>query len=183
LSKKNQVEKITATSLVVGASRIEQAIYLIRDQKVMLDSDLAELYGVTTGNLVKAVKRNIERFPKDFMFKLTDPEFKSLLFQIGISKGRGGRRSQPYVFTEYGVAMLSSVLRSDRAIQVNIEIMRAFGRLRNILASNKALASRIADLEKKHEGHDQAIAVLFEEIRHLIEMPEKPKRRMGFHAK
>lgn len=132
---------------------------------VLLDKDLAELYGVTTFNLNKAVKRNIERFPDDFMFRLNDEEFKSLIFQIGISnKGRGGRRYLPYVFTEQGIAMLSSVLNSPRAIQVNIAIMRIFVNIRKLVSSNKVIFSRLNQLEEKYESHDKSIRTIFEVI-------------------
>src|SRR5438270_11850698 len=129
------------TPSVSRPERIEQAIVLIRGQKVLLDRDLAKLYGVTTFNLNKAVKRNIDRFPEDFMFRLTKDEAEALRFQFGMSKptGRGGRRYPPYAFTEQGVAMLSSVLRSPRAVRLNIEIMRAVVRLRQLLASPAAL--------------------------------------------
>ena len=130
---------------IVSPGFIERRIYLIRKQKVMLDSDLAELYGVETFNLNKAVKRNIDRFPDDFMFQLSQEEAESLRFQIGMSKvsGRGGRRYLPYAFTEQGVAMLSSVLNSKRAVQVNIAIMRAFVKLRELLATHKDLAQKL----------------------------------------
>ncbi|MFQ6081941.1 MAG: ORF6N domain-containing protein [Candidatus Aminicenantia bacterium] len=126
---------------------VEKKIYLIRSHKVMLDSDLAELYGVETRVLLQSVKRNISRFPSDFMFQLTVDEFNNLRSQIVTSKSRGGRRYRPYVFTEQGVAMLSSVLRSERAIQVNIQIMRTFVKLRKILASHKELARKLEELE------------------------------------
>jgi len=133
---------------------IERKIYLIRGEKVMLDSDLAVLYEVETFNLNKAVKRNIDRFPEDFMFQLTKEEADSLRFQIGMSKteGRGGRRYLPYVFTEQGVAMLSTVLNSERAVKVNIEIMRTFVRLRQMLASNAELSRKLQALEKKYDS-------------------------------
>jgi len=158
---------------------IERKILLIRGEKVMLDSDLAELYGVETFNLNKAVKRNIDRFPEDFMFQLSKEEADSLRFQIGMSKekGRGGRRYLPYVFTEQGVAMLSSVLNSERAVKVNIEIMRVFVRLRQMLASNAALARKLEALEKKY---DEQFKVVFDAIRELMRPPEKPKRKIGF---
>ncbi|MDD5501574.1 MAG: ORF6N domain-containing protein, partial [Candidatus Omnitrophica bacterium] len=125
---------------LIPADRIEKAILLIRKQKVMLDADLADLYGVQTKFLVRAVKRNVDRFPADFMFQLSKEEFDDLRFHFGTSSDWGGRRYPPYAFTEQGVAMLSSVLRSQRAVQVNIEIMRAFIRLRQMLASNAELA-------------------------------------------
>ncbi|PKM92844.1 MAG: DNA-binding protein [Elusimicrobia bacterium HGW-Elusimicrobia-4] len=159
----------------VPEKRIESKILLIRGQKVMMDSDLAELYGVKTFNLNKAVKRNIDRFPSDFMFRLTKEETNSLTFQIGMSKtkGRGGRRYIPYVFTEQGVAMLSSVLNSKRAIQVNIQIMRAFTKLREILTTHK-------DLQRKIEEHDEQIKYIFKILKQMLTLPETPKRKIGF---
>src|SRR5437899_1038752 len=124
-------------------AKIARLVFFVRGEKVMLDADLARLYGVTTGNLNKAVKRNQARFPEDFMFQLTQKETGSLIFQSGRSKGRGGRRHRPYAFTEQGVAMLSSVLNSERAVQVNIAIMRAFVRLRELLLSNTDLARKL----------------------------------------
>jgi hypothetical protein len=174
--------KTKPTRVSIPAERIERAILLIRGQKVLLDSDLAELYGVTTGNLNKAVKRNLARFPGDFMFQLSAPEAHDLIFQFGISKagGRGGRRTLPYAFTEQGMAMLSSVLNSDRAVAVNIEIMRAFVRLREILASNADLSRRLDELEKKY---DERFRVVFDAIRQLMKPPEGPSRRkIGFRA-
>lgn len=174
-----------AKAELIPAERIEKAILLIREQKVLLDRDLARLYGVTTFNLNKAVKRNLQRFPEDFMFQLTKEEAAGLRFQTGMSKpgGRGGRRYLPYAFSEQGVAMLSSVLRSPRAIDVNIAIMRAFVRLRKIMASHKDLARKLEDLERKLCEHDQKFHVVFEAIRQLMEPPPEPvrKRRIGFH--
>jgi hypothetical protein len=159
------------TSSLIPVERIASRVYLIRGEKVMLDSDLAELYGVMTGNLNKAVSRNIRLFPPDFMFQLTDTEAESLLFQIGTSKiqSRGGRRTPPYAFTEQGVAMLSSILRSDRAADINVAIMRTFVRLRQVLATNK-------DLARKVEEHDQQIAVLFDHVTRLLTPPHPPKK-------
>ncbi len=161
---------------------IEKKIFLIRRHKVMLDSDLAFLYGVTTFNLNKAVKRNIERFPEDFMFQLTKKEWESLRFQFGILKtGRGKHRKYlPYAFTEQGVAMLSSVLRSKRAIQVNIVIMRTFVKIKAILSAHKKVAYKLSELERKIEKHDEEIQSIFEAIRQLIIPPEKPKPKIGF---
>ena len=166
-------------SAVIPCERIERTILVIRGHRVMLDADLAKLYGVTTFNLNKAVKRNSDRFPEDFMFRLSAQESAALTFQIGISKstGRGGRRYAPYAFTEQGVAMLSSVLRSKRAIQVNIAIMRAFVQLREMIGSNKALARRLTDLEKKYDGQ---FRIVFEAIRELMAEPEPKSRRIGF---
>jgi ORF6N domain-containing protein len=138
--------------------------------------------GVETSNLNKAVKRNIGRFPQDFMFQLTDDEAGSLRFQIGISKpkGRGGRRYLPHVFTEQGVAMLSSVLNSDRAIQVNIAIMRAFVQLRVLASSNREVARRLDELEKKYDKHDKQLLMVFDAIRQTMAPPEANKRKIGF---
>lgn len=164
---------------VIPAKQIEQAILVIRGQKVMLDRDLAALYGVETFNLNKAVKRNLERFPSDFMFQLTKEETAGLTFQTGISNtGRGGRRYLPHVFTEQGVAMLSSVLRSKKAATVNIEIMRAFVRLRDILAAHKELAKKLEELESKC---DAQFRVVFDTIKSYIIPPAETKRKpIGF---
>jgi len=164
---------------LVPVERIERQILLIRGQKVLLDSQLAELYGVATGNLVRAMKRNIERFPEDFMFQLSSDEFADLRCHFGISSRWGGRRYPPYAFAEHGVAMLSSVLTSQRAIQVNIEIMRAFSRLRRLLASHEELAAKIARLERKYDGQ---FKVIFEAIRALMEPPDiqQKRTRIGF---
>ncbi len=170
------------SQLAIPSERIEQAILLIRGQKVMLDCDLAELYAVETSNLNKAVKRNLDRFPEDFMFQLTREEWDALRFQIGTSNktARGGRRYFPYAFTEQGVAMLSSVLRSKRAVKVNIEIMRAFVRLRQLMATHADLARKLADLERKY---DKQFQVVFEAIRQLMTPPDPPRRPIiGFQA-
>ena len=167
---------------------IEKKIYLIRGQKVMLASDLASLYGVVTKNLNLQVRRNIQRFPKDFMFQLTKED--NLRLQNATSS-YGGRRYLPYAFTEQGVAMLSSVLNSERAIEVNIAIMRAFVRLREILLTHKDLAVKIEALEAKYKNHDtkfseydEHIAAIFEAIKKLMMPPvEPPKRKIGFHEK
>ncbi|MGZ9148870.1 MAG: ORF6N domain-containing protein [Candidatus Deferrimicrobiaceae bacterium] len=144
----------------------------------MLDADLAELYGVPTYRLNEAVKRNSTRFPDDFMFRMTAEEYISLISQIAISKsGRGGRRKMPYAFTEQGVAMLSSVLNSERAIQVNIAIMRAFVRMRRMLVSHEELARKVEALEKKY---DSRFRMVFDAIRALMEPPKTPRRRIGF---
>ncbi|MBI3332477.1 MAG: ORF6N domain-containing protein [Candidatus Omnitrophica bacterium] len=168
---------------VILTDRIGRQIYLIRGHKVMLDSDLAELYGIPTFRLNEQVRRNTKRFPPDFMFQLTARESKSLRSQFAISKkrGRGGRRYAPLVFTEQGVAMLSSVLNSERAIQVNIVIMRVFVKLKQVFATHRPLARKLAELEHRLEGHDQEIRSLFEAIRELMKPPETPRRRIGFH--
>ncbi len=150
---------------LIPVERIEKLIDLIRGHKVMIDSDLAELYGVTTGALNQALKRNIDRFPEDFAFQLTSEEFAALISQFVISKtGRGGRRKLPYAFTEQGVAMLSSVLRSKRAVQVNIQIMRAFVRMRQLLVSHKDLMEKIQVMEKKY---DKQFKIVFQAIYQL----------------
>jgi hypothetical protein len=159
---------------------IEQAILSIRGQKLMLDSDLARLYGVPTRRLNEQVRRNRDRFPADFMFELTDAETAGLRSQIATSKtARGGRRYAPLAFTEQGGAMLSSVLRSKRAVQVNIEIMRAFVNLRRILATHKDLASKLEALEQKY---DAQFKVMFDAIRNLMAPPPAKRRRIGFHG-
>ncbi|HLA28083.1 MAG: DNA-binding protein [Planctomycetes bacterium RIFCSPLOWO2_12_FULL_50_35] len=149
---------------IIPMERIENRIYLLRGHKVMLSTDLAELYGVEPRVLVQAVKRNIERFPEDFMFQLTKEEFDNLKSQIVTSSWGGLRRATPYAFTEQGVAMLSGVLNSQRAVQVNIEIMRAFVRLRQMLASNAELSRKLDALEKKY---DAQFKVVFDAIREL----------------
>ncbi|MEO8132027.1 MAG: ORF6N domain-containing protein [Bryobacteraceae bacterium] len=172
------------TELAVPIGRIENQIYLIRGEKVMVDADLAELYQVLTKNLNKAVSRNIERFPHDFMFQLTKEEFENLRFQFGTSSsGYGGRRYAPFVFTEHGVAMLSSVLRSARAVEMNILIVRAFIRLRELVAGHKDLADRIEKLETHQTQHASVINILAEEIDNLKMPPAgPPRKRIGFVA-
>jgi hypothetical protein len=167
--------------LAIPDEIITSKIYLIRDKKVMLDEDLAELYGVTTGNLNKAVKRNISRFPDDFMFQITKEEFDILLFQIGISSW-GGRRTPPYAFTEQGVAMLSGVLNSERAIQVNIQIMRVFTRVREILMDNLSIKLEIEQIKKTLMNQDKNIELVFSYLDELIDKNENPKPRktIGF---
>ncbi len=162
---------------LVPVDRIEKIILLLRRQKVMLDADLAGLYGVETKVLVQAVKRNLERFPEDFMFQLSREEYDNLRSQSVTSSDWGGRRYPPYAFTEQGVAMLSSVLRSRRAVQVNIEIMRAFIRLRQMLASHAELARKLDALEKKYDAQFKDV---FEAIRQLMAPPEPKRRAIGF---
>lgn len=172
--------KKKSTSLV-PAERIEKNILSIRGHKVMLDADLADLYGVTTGALNQAVTRNQERFPEDFAFHLTKEEFDNLKSQIVISNSWGGRRKLPRVFTEQGVAMLSSVLRSGRAIEVNIAIMRTFVRLRQLISSNAHLARRLDELERKY---DAGFRDVFDAIRKLMAPPTSTKKKppIGFQA-
>ncbi len=167
----------------IRPEQIEQAILLIRGQRVTLDRDLAALYGVETKTLNKAVRRNLDRFPADFMFQLTAEESESLRFQLGTLK-RGQHSKYPSrVFTQEGVAMLSSVLRGPRAVQVNIAIMRVFVRLRETLALHKELAHKLAELERRIDSHDAGIRRLFEAIHHLTTPPGKPRREIGFHPK
>lgn len=161
----------------IPTERIESRIYLLRGHKVMLSPDLADLYEVEPRALVQAVKRNMERFPEDFMFQLSQEEFDNLKSQIVISSWGGRRRATPYAFTEQGVAMLSSVLRSKRAVMVNVEIMRAFVRLRQMLAANADLASKFAALEKKY---DAQFKVVFDAIRELMAPPAGKKLPIGF---
>ena len=164
------------TKALVPVETIEQKILLIRGQKVMLDRDLAKLYGVPTKSLNLAVKRNLDRFPSDFMFQLTEEEFFNLRFQFETSSW-GGQRYLPYAFTENGVAMLSSVLNSKRAVQVNIQIMRTFTKLREIISANKDLSGRLDELEKKY---DARFRVVFDAIRELTTPPEPKHRKIGF---
>jgi hypothetical protein len=172
--------------------KIAPLVHVLRHEKVLLDSDLAELYGVTTSNMNKAVQRNLDRFPPDFMFQLTESEMEllksqtviakntepNLRFQPGISRSHGGRRYLPYAFTEQGVAMLSSVLRSPRAVEVNIAIMRTFVQLRRLMDSNALLAEKIQSLEAKYAEHDQQFQLVFDAIRHLSlrKMPRRSVR-------
>jgi hypothetical protein len=165
---------------LIPVERIESSILLLRDQKVMLDHDLAVLYGVETKVLVRAVKRNLDRFPDDFMFQLSAEELEHLRRQFGTSSSWGGRRYAPYAFTEQGVAMLSSVLRSPRAVAVNVEIMRAFVRLRRMLASNAALARKLDALEQKYDSQFKAV---FDAIRQLMAPESKARRPIGFHSR
>ena len=157
--------------------RVESGILLIRGLRVMISTHLAELYEVAPKVLVQAVKRNRERFPEDFMFQMTKEEYANLKSHFVTSSWGGIRRARPYAFTEQGVAMLSSVLRSPRAVQVNIAIMRAFVKLRVMLASNRDLARRLDEMEAKYDAH---FKVVFDAIRELMRPPEKPRRRIGF---
>ena len=167
---------------LLPAKHISQKIYFLRGTRVMLDSDLAQLYGVTTKNLNKAVKRNMNRFASDFMFRLRNDESKILRFQSGTSTrtAHGGRRYLPFVFTEQGVAMLSSVLRSERAVQVNIAIMRAFLQIRAMLATHEDLRRKIDEMEKRYDSQFHAV---FATLRQMLETPIPAKRQIGFHVK
>ena len=172
-----------STSRFVPTEFIEQRIFLIRGQKVMLDFHLAELYGVKTKALIQAIKRNPKRFPPEFMFQLTKDEYNALRSQFVTSNmGRGGRRYLPYAFTEHGVAMLSSVLKSERAIAINIVIIKTFVKLRVVVAAHKEIAEKLLALERKVSKHDNDIGILFEAIRRLFQPPEKPKRQIGFRV-
>jgi hypothetical protein len=177
-------EKINETSIILPITPefIERRIHLIRGQKVMLDSDLAELYQVETKSLNKAVSRNIDRFPLDFMFRLTKQELLNLRFQFGTSSW-GGRRYSPYAFTELGVAMLSSVLKSERAVQMNIYVMRAFVKLRELLATHKDLADKIGKLEKEQKQQGADITDITLVVNKLVKAQLKLKDAIGFEIK
>ena len=168
-------------TLLIPEEKIESKIFLVRGKRIMLDKDLAELYDVETRTLIQAVKRNLDRFPEDFMFDLNEKEFENLRSQIVISSW-GGRRHLPHAFTEQGVSMLSSVLNSKRAIQVNIQIMRIFTKFREVIASNKEIMQKLNQLESKVEKHDSEIQSIFEAIRQLISAPEKTKKKIGFYV-
>lgn len=184
------------TPPIVAVDTVSGRIHLVRGQRVMLDADLAELYGVATKVFNQAIKRNIERFPADFMFQLTAEEHDSLRSQIVTSNaidplrsqtvtlktGRGGRRYLPYVFTEHGAIMAASVLNSPQAVEMSVFVVRAFVQLRELLASSRELADRLDDLERKLSTHDQAIAGLIDAIRRLTSVPAKPNRPIGFTA-
>ena len=189
---------------IIPVERIASSVYLFRGQKVLLDFDLAALYGVATKVLNQAVRRNRERLPSDFMFQLTAEEFASLKarFASGTAQGAGnqrvrsnwsqfvtssrryrGKKYRPYAFTEQGIAMLSSVLNSERAVKVNIAIMRAFVKLREALETNRELAQKFAELEQRVGKHDEEISAIIEAIRQLMTPPEKPRREIGFHVR
>jgi len=183
-----ETKEKTASLELIAAPAIEKRIFVIRERQVMLDEDLADLYGVETKVLVQQVKRNAKRFPSDFMFQLTKAEAAALRSQnVTSNKGRGGRRYAPYVFTEQGVAMLSGVLRSDRAIAVNIEIMRAFVELRRVASSYSALAKQLDQLEgemnERLSDHDEQLRQIFDALQQLISSPPQPKRPVGFRIR
>ncbi len=171
----------TNNILVIPDEVILSKIYFVRDQKVMIDSDLAELYGVETRRLNEQVKRNISRFPEDFMFQLSEAEFKNLKSQIATSSW-GGRRKPPYVFTEHGVLMLSSVLNSEKAIKVNIQIMRIFTKVREMLTDNLSIKLEIEEIKKKLQNQDKNIELVFIYLDELIEKQEnpEPRKQIGF---
>ncbi len=165
----------------IPIERVEQAIFVIRGERVIIDSDLAKLYGVTTARLNQQVRRNGERFPADFMFELTKGENESLMLQFATSKGgRGGRRKLPLVFTEHGAIMAANVLNSKRAVKTSVQVVRAFVRLRRMLVSNAELARKLEELEKKY---DAQFKVVFDAIRQLMTPPEPKRKQIGFHAK
>jgi hypothetical protein len=177
MARKKKSRQFTTTA------QIEHSIHVIRGQRVMLDSALAKLYGVPTYRLNEQVSRNKERFPEDFAYQLTQQEFTALISQIAISKvGRGGRRTRPWVFTEQGVAMLSSVLRSPTAVRVNIEIMQTFVRLRRLMATPGELVEQLRKLAETVQLHDDQIKVISDVLQQMLEKPVEPKRRIGFHA-
>ncbi len=178
------MSKLKLPTIKVQEETILEKIYTIRGQKVMLDKDLAEMYGVPTFRLNEAVKRNISRFPDDFMFQLTEIEFKSLISQIAISKnkGRGGTRKLSFVFTEQGVAMLSSVLNSETAIQVNIQIIRLFTKMKQLILDNKDLLMKIEKIEQHLVMHDEEIKTVFAYLKKLLIQEQKPRNPIGFRA-
>lgn len=165
---------------LILSERVESKIFLIRGQKVMLDRDLAELYRIGTRDLNKAVTRNLLRFPEDFMFQLSKREFENLKFQFGTSRW-GGTRKLPRAFTEQGVAMLSSVLRSERAILVNIAIMRAFVKIKQVLATHKEVSRKLKELEGRVDTHDSDIKAIFEAIRKMVEPAPRAGKKIGFN--
>ncbi|MEP6962926.1 MAG: ORF6N domain-containing protein [Acidobacteriota bacterium] len=180
---KRRAAATAVARLPVPLEVIQRRIHKIRGRRVMLDTELAELYKVPTSRLNEAVKRNQKRFPEDFMFQLTADEVESLISQNAIAKGgRGGRRTLPFAFTEHGVAMLSSVLSSQRAIQMNILIIRAFVKIRELLASHRHLAARVEKLEGTQRQHDSIISLLADEIDEMKRIPDAPKRRIGFRS-
>jgi len=168
---------------IIPVEVIENKIYLIRGQKVMLDRDLAKLYEIETRVLKQAVKRNIKRFPKDFMFTLAKKEIDNMVSQFVIPSRSQFGGSKPFVFTEQGVAMLSTVLNSEKAIEINILIIRAFVKLREILSSNMEIAQKLKELEQKYETHDEQITAIFEAINNLLAPPQENKRKMGFQIR
>jgi phage regulator Rha-like protein len=165
----------------INSHLIQNKIYLIRGQKVMIDRDLAEMYDVETRRLKEQVRRNIDRFPEDFMFELTDEEFENWRSQFATAKSdKMGLRIKPFAFTEHGVLMLSSVLNSERAVQVNIQIMRVYSKMKEILLDHKEILLKLEKLEKKVGKHDSEIRLIFQVIKNLVNEPKQPKNRIGF---
>jgi hypothetical protein len=178
------MSKNPSTGIRVTSAEIQKMVRVVRGQRVMLDFDLARLYGVTTSALNQAVQRNADRFPGDFAYQLTQQEFTDLMSQIVISNlGRGGRRKYPWAFTEHGVAMLSSVLRSPTAVRVNIEIVRAFIRLRRLMAAPGELVEQLTRLAETVQLHDGQIKAIIQVLSKLTEPPERPRPRIGFHVR
>lgn len=174
---------MTKDASLIPSETIKGRIVLIRAQRVMLDADLAVLYGVETKALKRAVNRNLDRFPEDFMFRLSAEEHERLRYHFGTLKRGEHSKYLPYAFTEHGVAMLSSVLRSPQAVQVNIRIMRAFARMRHVLAAHKELALKLEQLEAKVGTHDEELALIFEALKQLTAPPDKKKHPIGFRIK
>jgi len=174
----------SGSPIVLEPRDLERRIYIVRGQRVMLDSELADLYGVPTKRLNEQVHRNLDRFPEDFAYQLTQQEFTALKSQIATSKvGRGGKQKLPWVFTEHGVAMLSSVLRSPQAVAVNIAIMRAFVRMRRLFATPGELVTQLQELAQSVQLHDEQIKQIADILRRMMEPPpQPPKRRIGFHV-
>ena len=178
----NQFDQIMSSHSKIA--NLQGVIHLIRGHRVMLDSDLAMIYGVTTKRLNEQLKRNRPRFPADFAFQLTVQEFRTLKSQIATSSSHGGKRKLPWVFTEHGALMLASVLNSAIAVQASVRVVRAFVRLREMVAANAQLAAKLKELERRFDSHDEAIANLFATLKQLLEPPEAPKRReIGFHVR
>ena len=178
----NQFDQIMSSHRKIA--NLQSAIHLIRGQRVMLDFDLAMIYGVTTKRLNEQLKRNRLRFPADFAFQLTVQEFRTLKSQIATSSSHGGKRKLPWVFTEHGALMLASVLNSAIAVQASVRVVRAFVRLREMVAANAQLAAKLEELERRFDSHDEAIANLFATLKRLLEPTDAPKRReIGFHVR
>jgi hypothetical protein len=176
--------RMTESAPPASLESVESGIYLIRGQRVMLDSDLAAIYGTTTKRLNEQLRRNRQRFPLDFAFRLTTAEFERLRSQFATSKqGRGGRRTRPWAFTEHGALMLASVLNSKVAIQASVRVVRAFVRLREMVAANAQLAASLKDLEQRLDSRDEAIVELFAVLKQLLQPEAKPKRQIGFHVR
>jgi hypothetical protein len=167
-------------SYLIPVERIANAILELRGERVMFDADLAALYGIETKALVRAVKRNAGRFPTGFMFQLTKEEFDGLRCHFGTSKGSGGRRHLPYAFTEHGAVMLAAVLKSERAVEVSVFVVKAFVRMRRMLTDQRQLALRLTELESKLSSHDKNFQAVFDALRRLMQTPEPKKRRIGF---